>query len=462
MKNDNRPNILFIMYDQQRYDCVSMSGMNPVKTPNLERIADNGVYFEKAYTPIPVCTPARQALFTGKRPESYGGLWNPHIVFPIRSTPSDGYLWTRAVKDSGYNTAYVGLWEADSQKSPLDYGFDSFIGRGDINKIIAEKHPNVNYVNGYFGESNPVPLDDSYTHLTAKFACERIDELSKQDKPWYIHIDSPEPHLPCRPSAPFDTMYDPDDIPMWGSFGETFEGKPYIQKQQLINWELENRGWDEWKHTVAYYYGTVSQYDNAVGRILDKLEETGEIENTIIIYTADHGDLGGGHRLIDKHCNMYEDICHVPLAIRWDGHIKPTRYTGHVHNCLDIAPTLLSLIGLEIPNDFQGVNLSAPLLNGVETDGRNYAVSTYNGQQFGLYCSRMICDSNYKYVWNLTDIDEFYDLQNDPHELTNLIYDEYKKQIIADMRVKLHAELKRCDDPILGWNSNQLLKNRKI
>ena len=464
MKDINKvkpPNILFIMYDQQRYDCVSMSGMYPVKTPNLERIASKGVFFERAYTPIPVCTPARQALFTGKRPEAYGGLWNPHIVFPIKNTPSDGYLWTKAIKDAGYNTAYVGLWEADSEKSPFDYGFDTFTGRSHINGVIAEMYPGVKYTNGYFGESNPVPLEDSYTHLTAKFACERIESLSKRDKPWYIHIDSPEPHLPCRPSAPFDTMYDPDAIPMWGSFGETFENKPYIQKQQLINWELENRGWDDWKHTAAYYYGIVSQYDDAVGRILDALEKASETENTIIIYTTDHGDLCGGHRLIDKHCNMYEDICRVPFAVRWDGHIKPARYGGYVHNCLDIPPTLLSLIGLPVPDDFQGTDISEYLICG-GNDGREYAVSTYNGQQFGLYCSRMICGGGYKYVWNLTDTDELYDLVTDPNELLNIIYDESKKETLADLRKKLYDELKKCEDPILRWNGNQLLKNRKI
>lgn len=460
---EKSPNILFIMYDQQRYDCLQMSKMFPVKTPNLARIADNGVYFEHAYTPIPVCVPAREALFTGKRPETLGGLWNPHIVFPTRQLPPDLYSWSRTIKESGYNTAYLGLWEFDCDRQPSYYGYDSYFGRADINRIINEKYPDVKYTNGYFGESNPIPLEDCYTHQVARLACEKLDELHSKGKPWYLHIDSPEPHLPCRPSAPFDTMYDPDLIEPWGSIGETFEGKPYIQKQQLINWELENRTWDDWKKTVAMYYGMVSQIDDAVGRILDKLESIGEIENTIIVYTADHGDLGGGHRLIDKHYNMYEDICHVPLAIRWDGHIKPERYTGYVQHCLDIPPTLLSLLGLQLPeNVFQGTDISSCLLEGKATDGRDHAVSTYNGQQFGLYCERMICNENYKYVWNLTDIDELYDLKNDPNELKNIIYDENLKETVADLRNKLYAELKRCGDPIIGWTSGQLLKNRKI
>lgn len=140
MISAKRPNILFIMYDQQRYDCVERANVFPVKTPNINRIADNGAFFENCYTPIPVCCPARQTLFVGKRPEAYGGLWNPHIVFPIRDTPEcDRY--TQRIKDSGYNTAYVGLWEADPVRTPLDYGFDTYVGRSDINKMISEKHP---------------------------------------------------------------------------------------------------------------------------------------------------------------------------------------------------------------------------------------------------------------------------------------------------------------------------------
>lgn len=457
-----RPNVLFITYDQQRYDCVSMSGIYPVKTPNLERIANNGAFFENCYTPIPVCAPARQAMMTGKRPESFGGLWNPHIVFPVKMIPDDAYSWTRQLHDHGYRTAFIGSWEADDRHNPDYYGYESFLSKAAINAEINEKHPGIQYKNGFFGESNPVPLEDSYTHLTAKHTIEKIDELSGTDAPWFIHVDSPEPHLPCRPSAPFDTMYDPDEVPAWGTMDETFEGKPYIQKQQLINWKLEDRTWNEWKHTVAYYYGIISQYDDAVGRILDHLEEIGEIENTIIVYTIDHGDMCGSHRLIDKHYNLYEDICHIPTAIRWDGHIKPMRYKGFSHQCLDIPATLMSLLGEEVPADtFQGTDLSKYLTEGIESDGREYAVSTYNGQQFGLFTERGITDGKYRYVWNLTDIDEFYDLTKDPYELHNAIYEEEYASVIADLRVKLAEELKRCKDPIMGWNSDQLLAGRK-
>lgn len=460
-----KPNILYLTYDQQRYDCVSMSGKYPVKTPNLERIAQKGVFFENAYTPIPVCAPARQAIFSGKRPESFGGLWNPHIVFPVKMIPEDIglYSWTRALHDNGYRTAFIGSWEADDRHEPEFYGFEKYISKSSINSEISSKYPDVKYINGFFGEPNPVPLEDAYTHRSARHVIDTIDEFSASGQPWYIHMDNPEPHLPCRPSAPFDTMYDPDDIPIWGGFYDSFENKPYIQRQQVINWELENRDWDQWKYTVAYYYGIISQYDDAVGEILDKLEENGEIENTIIVYTTDHGDMCGSHRMIDKHYNMYEDICHVPLVIRYDGYIKEGCYTGFTSNCLDVPPTLLELVGITAPEKaFHGVSLAKYLLSGETSDGRDFAVSTYNGQQFGLYCERMITDGKLKYVWNLTDIDELYDLEVDPYELKNIIKVPEYSDKLSQLRKKLYGELERCGDPIIGWTKNQLLLGRKL
>ncbi len=459
------PNLLYLQYDQQRYDCVSMSRRFGVKTPNLERIAGSGAFFENCYTPIPVCAPARQALFSGMRPESYGGLWNPHIVFPVCGMDKTMFSWTREIRNMGYNTAYIGCWEVDPKAAPSDYGFDRFVSRADINKYISDKYPDVKYKNGYFGEKNPVPLEDSFTHQVARHAVGYIEELSKSDEPWYIHIDSPEPHLPCRPSEPFASMYDPDDIEPWGSMGETFEGKPYIQRQQLYSWRLEYLTWDNcWKYTVALYYGIISQYDDALGRILDALEKTGQIENTIIVYATDHGDMCGAHRLIDKHYNMYDDITHIPMAIRWDGHIKPMRVKSFTQSMLDIPATLCSMLGVNVPQGlFQGKDMSADLFAGVEFDGRETAVSTYNGQQFGLYCSRMICGERYKYIWNATDIDEFYDREIDPNELSNEISNPEYKDIIADYRLRLLDELTRCRDPLIGWTGEvQLREGRKL
>jgi len=460
----NNKNLLFIMCDQQRYDCIGFSKIRPVKTPNIDKIAKSGVWFKNAYTPIPVCAPARQSIICGKRPESFGGLWNFNITHPVREVKSNGYIYPRQLKQKGYNTAFCGKWNISESLMPDRYGFDKFISDSEIYSEINQKYPDItnNYKSGFFGDPCPIRREDSHTHVLAKKTNEIINNFAQQNKPWFVNIDFQEPHLPCRPSAPFDYMYKPEDIEKWGSFGDNFDGKPYMHKQQVINWNLEDRTWEEWSRTVALYYGLISQYDDAVGLILKNLENTGQLENTVIIYTCDHGDLCGSHKMIDKHYVMYEDLIHVPFAIRCDNLINPQIFNGYVHNCLDVVPTILDLLDIEKPeNVFHGESLAPVLLNREEW-GRDYAVSSYNGQQFGLYSSRCIKIDGYKYVWNLSDTDEFYDLISDPHELKNIIYDKSKTDLISQLRVKLYHELEKCQDPMINWTKDQLLKGRKI
>jgi arylsulfatase A-like enzyme len=345
---------------------------------------------------------------------------------------------------------------------PEKYGFDVYISDAEIYTEINEKYPNISYPNGVFGDPCPNPLEYSHTHILSREANKIINNFAKQDKPWFVNVEFQEPHLPCRPSAPFDTMYSPENIEKWGGFDDEFINKPYMHKQQVINWNLEDRSWEEWSRTVALYYGMVSQYDDAIGLILKNLEDTGQLENTIIVYTCDHGDLCGSHKMIDKHYVMYEDLTHVPFIIYANGVIAPQIFEGYTHNCLDFAPTVLDLLGIDRPeNILHGESLAPALVNGEEW-ARDYAVSSYNGQQFGLYSVRCIKSGDYKYVWNLSDIDEFYDLSADPYELNNLIYEQSEADIIAALRVKLYDELEKCGDPMIRWTGDQLLKGRKI
>ena len=466
----NNKNLLFIMCDQQRYDCIGFSGIRPVETPNIDKIAENGVWFKNAYTPIPVCAPARQSIISGRRPECFGGLWNFGITHPVCEIPNSAgsYLYPRHLKESGYNTAFCGKWNVSATQPPEKYGFDIYVSDSEINTGINQKYPNISYPNGFFGDPCPIELEDSHTHMLAKKTNELINsfavsnDFAKQNKPWFVNVDFSEPHLPCRPSAPFDTMYNPKDIEKWGGFDDNFDGKPYMHKQQVINWNLENRTWEEWSRTVALYYGYISQYDDAIGWILKNLENTGQLENTVIIYTCDHGDLCGSHRMIDKHYVMYEDLVHVPFIVRCDSVIKPQKFEGYVHNCLDVVPTILDLLEIEKPkNVLHGESLAPALIDDEKCD-RDFAVSSYNGQQFGLYSVRSIKVDGYKYVWNLSDIDELYDLTADPYELNNIIYDKSKSELVSQLRIKLYKELERCQDPMIGWTKDQLLKGRKI
>ena len=145
------------------------------------------------------------------------------------------------------------------------------------------------------GEVDPVPYQDNVSHWLAEEAVKQLKQYSTGEEPWHIRLDFPGPHLPCRPSAEFASMYQGKDIPPWPSFKETFHNKPYIQMQQLYSWDIEDYTWDDWQETVALYYATISEIDHAIGSVLKALEETGQAENTIVIYTTDHGDMCGSH-----------------------------------------------------------------------------------------------------------------------------------------------------------------------
>jgi arylsulfatase A-like enzyme len=205
--------------------------------------------------------------------------------------------------------------------------------------------------------------------------------------------------------------------------------------------------------------------DDAVGKILGVLKSNGQMDNTLIIYTTDHGDMCGGHRMMDKHYVLYEDIVHVPFAIRWPGVIKPgTIAHDYVYTCLDIPPTIMEVLGKEPKDFFQGRSLM-PFMKGEKpSDWRQEVVSTYNGQQFGLYTQRMIKNDDFKYIWNTTDVDEFYDMKKDPDELVNLIHEKGYESIIAELRKKLYEILKNDEDGLVKslWMKNQLLNNKKL
>ncbi len=455
-----RPNILLIVSDQHRYDCVGSSKIYPVKTPHLDRLAAEGMRFSQAYTPIPLCCPARQSFLSGRRPESFGAICN-YDFLPVKGLEPDHYAWPKDLKEAGYHNAYAGKWHVHPQYDPTSYGYDEYFGDQDYKRIRQEKYPNVNlFANGFEGTTDPADLEDTQTYVTARKVSEWMDRYTEEGVPWHIRLDFNEPHLPCCPAEPFASSVKAEDIPVWGSFDEDFRNKPYIQQQQLINWNVENYTWEDWAPVVARYYAVIAQMDDSIGRVLAHLDKLGIAEDTLVIYTSDHGDMCGGHRMMDKHYIMYDDVVKVPLLVRWPGTIRPgSECNRFVHHFLDLPPTLLEATGQLIPEFFHGRSLMPLWKEQNVDDWREEAVSTYNGQQFGLFTQRMIRTYRWKYVWNPTDVDELYDLEQDPHELRNAVGKEQHAETIKQLRYRLYVELEKTDDPIIvgnGWMQAQL------
>ena len=461
---ETRPNILIIRTDQHRYDCVGHADRYPVQTPHLDKLASEGMWFEHAFTPIAICCPSRQAFLTGKRPESFGALWNYDLGLPTGHIAHDAWAYPREMQKHGYRTAHIGKWHIHPSAGPKSFGYDSELPMSTYTKYRKECWPNHQTDGGIFGGVDPVPLEESRTHWLAARAAEKISELTQGDQPWHLHVDFPEPHLPSHPSQEYMHRFPPESIPQWGGFADTFRDKPYMQRQHQAIWGVQGWTWEDWAPIVARYYAVVAQIDDAIGTILRQLEQSGAADDTVVIYTTDHGDMGGSHGMVDKHYCMYDDILRVPLIVRWPGRVAAgSRCSDFVKNALDLPPTLLQIAGSRVPPGLHGHSMASLLDGTTPPDWPQEAVSTYNGQQFGLYTCRSIRTVDWKYVWNTSDVDELYDIQNDPHELTNRIHDPSAAEIVAELRIRLYHRLHEFGDRLVAneWMKQSLVEGRK-
>ena len=338
------------------------------------------------------------------------------------------------------------------------------VENGEWQAHVREKYPGQSWQKGWFGEESFLDLEDSQTHYMAGRVIDELRACAADSRPFFLRLDYTDPHLPCRPSLPFSRMYDRASIRPWASFGDDFEGKPYIQRQMLVNWHNEGKSWEDWTECVSNYYGMISQVDDSVGRILGALDELGLRENTLVIYTSDHGDTSGGHGMIDKHYVLYDDNCRIPFILRWPGHIRPGLTVDAFCSVqLDLPVTLEELCGLEPSGPRHGLTLT-PLFDGGEQPERDdFAISSSNGQQFGFFCNRSIRTREWRYVWNLTDVDELYFLPEDPGEKKNVAACPGNAEVLASLRKKLYDKLTACEDPFVrGWAGEQLSLGRKL
>jgi arylsulfatase A-like enzyme len=312
------PNILLILVDQHRYDCVGANAHPLVQTPNLDRLAHEGVNFSHAFTPIAVCCPARASLITGLWPVQHGVLFT-EMAEAYRPMRPGLPAFPRVLAEKGYYIACAGKWHAGTEGGPLDYGFEDYIPEsGYARWREAQGLPPPPRRNGFFGETDPaVTAGQSRLAWTAGRALTLLQKARDRGQPFFIMWSPSEPHLPNVVPEPYASLYPPAQVPPWPSFSDPLEGKPYIQRQQRVNWDVEGWTWAQWAPTVARYLGEITLLDAQVGRLLAELDALGLADDTVVIYTSDHGDLCGGHGMVDKHYVMYDDVMRVPFIVRW-------------------------------------------------------------------------------------------------------------------------------------------------
>ncbi len=443
-----KPNILLIHSDQHRYDSVGANGHKIVKTPNLDRLAGEGANFSHAFTPCPICSPARASLLKGTWSTTHRCIDIPNTE-TFRSAVPELPTMSVLLKEAGYLTGYVGKFHREVEGGPTDHGFDEYLGTWPYREWREKQGiPAFERKSGGFGEiDEQCPAEKSVLHWQADHILRMLDERANQKAPFFLRWDPSEPHLPCCPPKEYADMYPPNEIPPWPSWPDPLENKPRVQKRQKRIWGIEEWPWEKWQPIVSRYFAIITQLDYELGRIIKALESYGCLDDTFIVYTTDHGDYCGGHGQIDKHFAMYDDITRVPLFIRYPEKIAAgTTSDAFVTQEIDVAKTLLEVAGIEAPESFVGQNL-IDIANG-KAEPRKDIFSQYFGGETGAYSQRMVRDYRFKYVYNPTAFDEFYDLENDPGEIINLIDDPAMQDEIKRMKRRLWDWMGDISDPL--------------
>jgi len=466
-----RPNIVLIVPDQFRADALSCAGSTYCRTPNLDRLAETGVRFDRAYTVTALCTPTRSALLSGRYPHNGGLMNNTHerdrLHDEMRQTEG---TYPQLLRAAGYRQVYVGKWHIGRIRGPVEWGYDRYItpaGAAEYRRKNSLPDPAEHidkagplmppsWRQPFYGRCN-VPIESTTIHYLTDQAIEALRELvaAQRDdgRPFHLRLDFPDPHFPHILPEPFASMYDPRKIEPWPNFDDTLENKPQGALALRKQWCTEDLTWEEfWAHLVAHYAGHCSLVDYQVGRVLKTLEELGVAEETVVIFTTDHGDLTGAHRLFNKGPVPYEETYRIPLIIHWPGRHEPGRVVREFVQIHDLMPTMLEAADLYPTHPVDGRSL-LPLLTGrAPDDWRDCVFCCYYGNEIGLYTQRILITERYKFVWNGHAVNELYDLQEDPHELRNLVPDPRYQQVAKDLAKRLLEQMRRYDDPYARWS----------
>jgi arylsulfatase A-like enzyme len=445
-----QPNLLFLMTDGQQ--AASVEPSTPCQTPHLEGLAATGVRFERCYAPNPICSPTRASLMTGLLPHSHGMVDCTHTVEPYRAKlKADLPFWSQTLQAAGYHTAYLGKWHIERSHRLENFGFDTYeveqyhklmglVERDDqmpVRGVVQQKGYRDFLLYGVVDE----PVEATPEYQLYSDGIKFLQEAARNPaRPWTLFISSEAPHDPWVVPRAYYERYDPADIPRPPSFDDGLSDRPAIYRRLQRVWrQLE---WPQFAQAIACYYAFCSLVDDQIGRILAALWELGQAENTIIVFTADHGDYAGAHRLMLKGVPAFEEAYRVPLILNGPG-IPAGRQVQQIASLTDLAPTLVKLTtGGEFP--CHGRSL-LPLLGYEGAEWESEAFAEFHGQRF-FYTQRTLWRDHYKYVFNGFDEDELYDLAADPYEMRNLAHDPTYQAVLEEMAVRMWQIIRETDD----------------
>lgn len=426
-----KPNVVFILSDDHRADLMSCAGHPIIKTPTLDSIAENGVRFENAFVTSPLCTPSRAGFLSGMYPERTGA---PRINEKSCSFLEFTRMFPEYLQDAGYQTAYVGkfhIGEGAKPKKGFDY-WASWDWVGDPEDLTI-------FVNG---EPRPTQgfADDRISELAAEF----IETETKKNKPFFLYVGLKSPHLPYHYPERLEHAFDDDDIPPPASYNEDWEitGKRGLIGSQ-INIHTFGVGiphWKTWDNYIKRYYRSALSLDGSVKTVLDALEEKGLLDNTLVVYTSDHGYSNGEHALTEKHY-AYEHIMRVPMLVQYPDGIKAGGIDSNLVINLDVAPTILDFCGVPVPESMDGKSWKLLLTGSSKQPLRDdffFSLTCRNQKFFKPHTA--VRTDRYKLIhFNTLDHWELYDLQEDPEEMVNQAGNPAYSDELAHLKTRLSA-----------------------
>ena len=441
----SRPNILWYCTDQQRFDTIKALGNPYVDTPNIDKLVESGVAFTHAYCQSPICTPSRSSFLTGLYPARLHNTRNGNDTFPDYPP-----LVTKLVADAGYRCGNIGKFHLTSSghrtEPRLDDGMTYWQFSHAPRDDWEEGHHYAEWVRERGGDLDSmrdspdrVPPEYHQTTWATECALEFID--AKSPEPWLLCVNIYDPHPPITPPKIYADMFVAEDMPGPYYREEDLETQKKLAGIDFQGEALPPEGHDA-KRMQAFYYAMIKQIDDQFQRVVEHLEATEQLENTVIIFTSDHGESLGDHGLLQKGCRFYEGLVRIPLILSWPGHFLNNVQRDALVELLDLTSTIVELAGLEQPEYMQGKSLLPLLTEDSAIDQhREFVRSEYFDALDPFFTdgsgafATMYRNRRYKLsVYHGHNIGELYDLEEDPWEFNNLWdnpdYAEVKAELI--------------------------------
>lgn len=457
----DRPNLLFLWTDEQRADTLQVNGNYRFHMPVLNRLASESIVFSNTYVTQPVCTPSRGAILSGLYPHQHGCTHNNLRL--DRNIP----LQPELLNDSAYHTGYIGKFHLGDEAF-AQHGFHEWISTEDTysDYYYPDRDPKTRSAyHHYLLSQGYQPDDKEENKFTREFAVRRpVDHckpafqaraaskfiVENRAQPWLLHVNFLEPHMPFY--GPYNDLLSAEEAPIPANYpGDRIDHEPELYKRIRHNYLEKGFGGqnlhtrDGWQRLNRNYAGMCAQVDQALGQILWTLEGSGQLDNTVIVFTSDHGEMMGAHSLLGKSV-FYEEAVRVPFLIR-----APFLQTRQIHvdrpvSQINIVPTVLDLLGKKAPDNLPGESL-LPLADGAKPKEDHVFIQWYE-EPSGPHGRAIVSPEGEKLVLFKNDNNMFFDRRRDPLELDNLYYSGSADKRIAELHKRIDAWQKKYNDTL--------------